>query len=89
MSKPKQIIEIDDKSDMDWGFSIVDEGELPTVHEAETECRIWKARTEQMYTMILPLLKNLLKSPEKDYIYWPNREEKIEEFHNKIKELIK
>ena len=33
-----------------------------------------------MYRMVLPLLKNLSANPEKDYIYWPNRTDKIQDF---------
>lgn len=29
--------------------------------------------------MIVPLLVNLMKNPEKEYIYWPDRKAKIEE----------
>ena len=36
--------------------------------------------------MIKPLLNNLAKNPEKDYIYWPGkvRMSKIEEFSDKL-----
>lgn len=34
--------------------------------------------------MILPLLYNLKKNAQKEYIYWPNRENKIQDQINKI-----
>ena len=34
----------------------------------------------------MPLLKNLMKEPQKEYIYWPDRKERVELF---IKELDK
>ena len=37
--------------------------------------------------LILPVLYNLMKNPEKDYIYWPNREEIITKQINKIKDV--
>ena len=39
--------------------------------------------------MIQPLLNNLQKNPEKEYIYWPNRLEKVEEFSDKLSEVYK
>ncbi len=38
--------------------------------------------------MIIPLLNNLAKDPDKEYIHWPNRTKKIEEFRKKIDKLI-
>ena len=32
---------------------------------------------DKVEKLILPLLYNLMKNPEKDYIFWPNREEII------------
>jgi len=37
--------------------------------------------------LILPLLYNLMKNPDKDYIYWPNREEIITKQIEKIKDV--
>ena len=36
--------------------------------------------------LILPLLYNLMKNPDKDYIYWPNR---VDTINKKILELDK
>ena len=38
---------------------------------------------------ILPLLSNLKANPEKDYIYWPKRTEKVEAFEDLIAEIVK
>jgi hypothetical protein len=43
-----------------------------------------KERMIEIEEMIFPLLYNLMKSSEKDYIYWPNRKEKIEKQIHKI-----
>ena len=43
-----------------------------------------KERMIEIEGMIFPLLYNLMKSSEKDYIYWPNRKEKIEEQIHRI-----
>ena len=42
-----------------------------------------------MYNMIQPLLNNLQKNPEKDYIYWPNRMEKVEAFGDSLTAVYK
>ena len=39
--------------------------------------------------MIQPLLNNLQKNPEKDYIYWPNRLEKVEAFGDSLTAVYK
>ena len=44
---------------------------------------------EKLYHSIQPLLNNLKANPEKDYIYWPNRLEKVEAFENFIQEIYK
>ena len=37
--------------------------------------------------LILPILYNLMKNPEKDYIYWPKRESIITKQIEKIKDV--
>jgi hypothetical protein len=37
--------------------------------------------------LILPLLYNLMQNPDKDYIYWPKREEIITKQIEKIKDV--
>ena len=37
---------------------------------------------------ILPLLHNLKKNPDKDYIKWPNRVKKVEEFEKMIAGIV-
>jgi hypothetical protein len=54
--------------------AVLDEVEERTVAMRE-EC---KTKMAQIEKMILPLLVNLMKSPEKEYIHWPNRAEKIQ-----------
>ena len=47
----------------------------------------YQGRLKQLYDAIMPLLVNLSKDNDKAYIYWPNRQEKIQKFINKIKAL--
>jgi hypothetical protein len=46
-------------------------------------------RLNGLYNAILPLLSNLKANPEKDYIYWPNRVEKVEAFEDHISKFVK
>ena len=46
-------------------------------------------KLNKLYNSILPLLSNLKKNPEKEYIYWPNRVAKVEQFEDLISGIIK
>jgi len=85
-----------DLLDFDFGFTAVDESELEavqTVNKLSAESASGQVAAEdklnKLYNAILPLLSNLKKNPEKDYILWPNRTQKIEEFEDHISEIIK
>ncbi len=85
-----------DLLDFDFGFTAVDENELEAVQKVTTEASSASAslqKTEEklnkLYNAILPLLTNLKKNPEKEYILWPNRVEKIEQFEDLISGIIK
>lgn len=80
----------------DFGFTAVDETELEAVQKATEEASATSAnaheleeKLNELYNAILPLLSNLKKNPEKDYIYWPNRVSKVEEFEDHIAKIIK
>lgn len=68
--------------DDDFGFTFTDSSEIQT-KVAATEDKLAGLRK-----MIMPLLKNLMKNPEKDTIVWPNRKQKIEEFIKKMDDYI-
>ena len=80
----------------DFGFTAVSESELESVQNTETivteyakQLNGLQSRLDGVYSSILPLLKHLKENPDKDYIYWPNRLEKISEFEEKITKLYK
>jgi|TARA_B100001094_G_C18175322_1_gene797566 type VI protein secretion system component VasF len=82
--------------DFDFGFTAVDENELEAVQKVTTEASSASASLQEaedklnkLYNSILPLLTNLKKNPEKEYILWPNRVEKIEQFEDLITEIVK
>lgn len=82
--------------DFDFGFTAVDEDELEAVQsvksvasDASAEAKELEEKLNKLYNSILPLLSNLKKNPEKEYILWPNRVEKIEQFEDLITEIVK
>ena len=65
--------------------AIIDE-----VEERKTSLAIdTKEKLKQVENLIIPLLRNLLKNPEKEYILWPNRAEKINKQIDKILEITR
>jgi len=80
--------------DFDFGFTAVTEDELDSVQKASTAAKTasetadnWEAKCADLYNTFKPLLNNLAKNPEKDYIYWPNRMGKLEEFSDLIDKI--
>lgn len=72
-----------DTDDWDFGFSAVGEHELESVQTANS----LQVKADALYAAILPLLSRLKQNPEKDYIFWPNRLPKVEEFEAKLKKI--
>ena len=84
-------------ADFDFGFSGVSEEEYKgQIVSATTEAasaaeqkaatetaEVYKRKLYEVEKIVMPLLVNLLKTAEKDYILWPNRgpqlEDKIEQ----------
>ena len=80
----------------DFGFTLVDEQELDAVQQATQQVESVSStvqntqeRLDELYNAIQPLLNNLKLNPEKEYILWPNRLEKIEQFEDHIQKIYK
>lgn len=80
----------------DFGFTAVDEDELQAVQQtaakadnAEQLATTTQERLDNLYNTIIPLLNNLKKNPEKEYILWPNRLAKVEEFETHLQLIYK
>jgi hypothetical protein len=78
----------------DFGFTAVDETELEAVQQATTQAtqtaqtaEELQAKIDKLYNSIVPLLTNLKKNPEKEYILWPNRLAKVEEFETYLQKI--
>ena len=71
--------------DNDFGFSAVSEAEYNAVINNTTQTADnYKARLEEVEKMIIPFLKKLHSTGDKEYIYWPNRKPVIESQIEKI-----
>lgn len=68
--------------DDDFGFTIVSEKELTSGQDQ------LNSQLQMLYNAILPLLKNLQQNPDKEYILWPNRVDKINQFKKKIDGIV-
>jgi hypothetical protein len=76
-------------SDFDFGFTAVDELELDVVQVTSRAAFSSEEKLDKLYQAVIPLLKNLKLNPEKEYILWPNRLAKVEEFEQLITEIYK
>lgn len=86
--------------EFDFGFSAVSEDELRTI-ERELEAKVaiqdqqlkqvsqsYEEKLNTLYTMVMPLLKNLAKDSDKDYIFWPNRQAKMNDFIKQVESIV-
>ena len=89
--------------DDDFGFTFADEEEIQqaavqehvetntilTTNNAELASNNEELtnRIQQMYDAVIPLLKNLSKNPNQEFIKWPNRTAKIEQFKAKLDKI--
>lgn len=80
----------------DFGFTAVDETELQSYQQAEKKveetteiAKSTQDKIDKLYNSIQPLLNNLKKNPEKEYILWPNRLEKVEAFETHLQNIYK
>ncbi len=71
----------------DFGFTAVNEDELEAVQKVSATATSSEDRLNKLYNAITPLLNNLKQNPEKDYILWPNRLAKVEEFETHLQKI--
>ena len=71
----------------DFGFTAVDEETVvePIVTNVQSSAEEQlKAKLLEVEKLIMPLLVNLMKNPDKEYIHWPNRTPLIQKQIDKI-----
>lgn len=85
-----------DEEFFDFGFTTVTEDELDvvqkaasTAQESEATAQSVQDKIDRLYNAIQPLLNNLKANPEKEYIYWPNRMDKVEQFETYLQKIYK
>jgi sugar-specific transcriptional regulator TrmB len=95
----KPVFSLDDAYD-DFGFSAVSEDELKSLEKQlqkevtqkskalEEVEKSYQGKLEQLYKAVMPLLKNLAKDSDKEYIFWPNRADKMKEFISKVEKIV-
>ena len=69
-------------TDFDFGFTAVNEEELESYQKVSSVASSTQDKIDKLYNAVIPLLNNLKANPEKDYILWPNRLKKVEEFED-------
>lgn len=86
--------------DFDFGFSAVSEDELKALERQLQEqvvsqqtqlqqvSRTYEEKLTALYKMVMPLLNNLAKDAEKDYIFWPDRQKKMKEFIQRVNKVV-
>ena len=58
------------------------------VVKSSTEHEV-RSKLTQVEKLIMPLLVNLLKTSDRDYIHWPNRKDKIQSQIDKLLEITR
>lgn len=78
----------------DFGFTAVTEQELDAVQSKDIEKQALsdnldecQRRLDNLQKAFVPLLENLKQDPDKEYIWWPNRIEKVEKFEKYLQEV--
>jgi hypothetical protein len=69
---------------LDAMLSLYNQGKLGLDAERAKLALEVKVNLKELEQLIMPLLVNLMKNPEKEYIYWPNRTEKIQDQIDKV-----
>lgn len=84
----------------DFGFSFATDEELKEYEKQlinslessnikhEHSIEEYEKKLNKIRGMIFPLIKNLMKDPEKNYIYWPNRVERLQKFNDELEKVF-
>jgi predicted lipoprotein len=65
-------------------LQLYEDGKLGLEAERAELLATTSGKLKELEQIIMPLLINLMKTPDKEYIYWPNRKDKIQEQVDKI-----
>jgi hypothetical protein len=74
----------------DFGFSAVSEADYnKVISETADTAEEYKARLAEVEKLVLPFFTKLLKTADKEYIYWPGRKQLVETQIQKILNLTR
>jgi hypothetical protein len=85
MAKTPAIDTID--TEHDFGFSFTDDLESD-LYAAQEQLTKDQQKADKMHKLIMPLLNNLKKNPDKPNIHWPDRVKKIDDFIYKLNAIL-
>jgi hypothetical protein len=74
---------------IDTILNLYNQGKLGLDAEKEKLETEVKSKLVELEQLIMPLLVNLMKNPDKEYIYWPNRQDKIQEQIDRVLKLTR
>jgi hypothetical protein len=73
--------------DFDFGMDFADDLQ-DVVADQSIKANVAEAKAQKLFDMIMPLLNNLKKNPDKPNIVWPDRQKKIDEFISKLEAVL-
>jgi hypothetical protein len=74
---------------LDAMLALYNQGKLGLDAERQNMKSEVQANLKELEQLIMPLLVNLMKNPEKEYIYWPNRTSKIQDQIDRVLALTR
>lgn len=74
---------------LDIILQLYNDGKLGIELERQKLIEDTSKKLMELEKMVVPLLVNLMRNPEKEYIYWPNRKDKIQEQIDKVLALTR
>lgn len=89
-----QLAELDSKIDnmgrlLSQALTELDNAKENSLASTDQQVVLYKDKLIELEKMILPLLYNLMKNEEKEYIYWPSRKPIITQQIENIKKLTR
>lgn len=83
-----------DYESFDFGFTAVSEEEYNSQVKQkeqllEREQISSQQKVEELEKIIMPLLVNLLKTADREYIHWPNREKQLKEMIDRVANITR
>ena len=83
------IVSLNDSGD-DIRQAIEEQGSLDSIEGVKESLeKDYEKKLEEVESLVLPLLVNLTKNPEREFIKWPNRAESVQGHINKILEVTR